>query len=64
MTLVADDNVYPNGLCFSPDEKLLYVNCSRERVIRVYDVKAGGSLGQARLFHQLRRAPSAACPTA
>ena len=38
MTLVAEDNVYPNGLCFSPDEKLLYVNCSRERLIRVYDV--------------------------
>jgi gluconolactonase len=52
MTLVADDNVYPNGLCFSPDEKLLYVNCSRERVIRVYDVKSGGSLGQGRLFHR------------
>lgn len=52
MTVVADDNVYPNGLCFSPDEKLLYVNCSRERVIRAYDVKADGSLGKARLFHQ------------
>ena len=52
MTLVAADNVYPNGLCFSPDEKLLYVNCSRERVIRVYDVKPDGSLGQGRLFHR------------
>jgi gluconolactonase len=52
MTLVAADNVYPNGLCFSPDEKLLYVNCSRERVIRVYDVKLDGSLGQGRLFHR------------
>src|SRR3972149_5320701 len=37
MTLVADDIVYPNGLCFSPDEKLLYINCSRERLIKVYD---------------------------
>jgi gluconolactonase len=55
MTLVADDNVYPNGLCFSPDEKLLYVNCSRERVIRVYDVKSGGNLGQGRLFHRYVR---------
>jgi len=52
MTLVAADNVYPNGLCFSPDEKLLYVNCSRERVIRVYDVKLDGSLGQGRFFHR------------
>jgi gluconolactonase len=52
MTLVAADNVYPNGLCFSPDEKLLYVNCSRERLIRVYDVKPDGGLGKGRLFYQ------------
>ena len=52
MTLVIDDIVYPNGLCFSPDEKLLYVNCSRERLIRVYDVKSDGSLGKGRLFYQ------------
>jgi gluconolactonase len=52
MTLVAADNVYPNGLCFSPDEKLLYVNCSRERLIRVYDVGAGGTLGRARIFYR------------
>jgi gluconolactonase len=52
MTIVADDNVYPNGLCFSPDEKLLYVNCSRERVIREYDVKADGTLSRSRVFYQ------------
>jgi gluconolactonase len=52
MTVVTEDNVYPNGLCFSPDEKLLYVNCSRERVIRVYDVKGDGTVGKARLFYQ------------
>ena len=53
MTIVADDLVYPNGLCFSPDEKLLYVNCSRERLIRVYEVKSDGSLSsKGRLFHQ------------
>ena len=51
-TLVTDDFVYPNGLCFSPDEKLLYVNCSRERLIRVYDVKSDGSVGKGRLFYQ------------
>ncbi len=52
MTIVTDDFLYPNGLCFSPDEKLLYVNCSRERLIRAYDVKPDGSLGKGRLFHQ------------
>jgi len=52
MTVVTEDNVYPNGLCFSPDEKILYVNCSRERVIRAYDVKGDGTVGKARMFHQ------------
>ena len=52
MSLVTDDFVYPNGLCFSPDEKLLYVNCSREKLIRVYDVKPDGGVGKGRLFHQ------------
>ena len=52
MTLVTDDFVYPNGLCFSPDETLLYVNCSRERLIRVYDVRSDGSVGKGRLFYQ------------
>ena len=52
LNLVTDDFVYPNGLCFSPDEKLLYVNCSRERLIRVYDVKPDGAVGKGRLFHR------------
>jgi gluconolactonase len=52
MTVITEDNVYPNGLCFSPDEKILYVNCSRERVIRAYDVKADGTVGKARVFYQ------------
>jgi gluconolactonase len=52
MTLATADFVYPNGLCFSPDEKLLYVNCSRERLIRVYDVKPDGGLGKGQLFYQ------------
>jgi len=52
LVLVTDDFVYPNGLCFSPDEKLLYVNCSRERLIRVYDVHPDGGVGRGRLFYQ------------
>ena len=52
MTIATADFVYPNGLCFSPDETLLYVNCSRERLIRVYDVMPDGRLGKGRLFHQ------------
>lgn len=53
MTLITDDFVYPNGLCFSPDEKLLYVNCSRQRLIRVYDVNPDGcTVGPGRVFFQ------------
>lgn len=54
LTVVTDSHVYPNGLCFSPDESILYVNCSRERVIRAYDVKPDGSVGPPRTFHQYK----------
>jgi gluconolactonase len=40
----------PNGLCFSPDERLLYVNDSDRAHIKVFDVAADGTLGDARLF--------------
>jgi gluconolactonase len=45
-TIVADDVLGPNGLCFSPDEKLLYVVESRgapNRKILAYDVSADGT---------------------
>jgi gluconolactonase len=54
-TIVADDMNAPNGLCFSPDERHLYVVDSRavpNAVIRVYDVAADGTrLGDGRLFY-------------
>jgi gluconolactonase len=40
----------PNGLCFSPDEKLLYINDTTQALIRVFDVDAGGRLGNGRIF--------------
>ncbi|MCH2134637.1 MAG: SMP-30/gluconolactonase/LRE family protein [Phycisphaerales bacterium] len=40
----------PNGLCFSPDESLLYINDSPNALIDVYEVAADGSLsGRRRL---------------
>ncbi len=39
----------PNGLCFSPDETLMYVNDTEQTNIRVYDVSSGG-LKNGRLF--------------
>ena len=42
----------PNGLCFSPDERLLYVvdSDAGQRLIRVYDVVEGRRLANGRLF--------------
>ena len=40
----------PNGLCFSPDETLLYVNDTDQANIRVFDVRSDGMLGEARIF--------------
>ena len=40
----------PNGLCFSPDERLLYVNDTEQALIRAFDVAADGSLRNGRLF--------------
>jgi len=40
----------PNGLCFSPDESLLYINDTPNALIRVYDVAADGSLSNGRLL--------------
>jgi gluconolactonase len=51
-TVVVDDMAKPNGLCFSPDESLLYVvdSGSTPRVIRVYDVADGTHVAHGRLF--------------
>jgi gluconolactonase len=40
----------PNGLCFSPDERLLYVNDTTQALIRVFDVDASGRLAHGRVF--------------
>jgi gluconolactonase len=51
--LVAEDEFdQPNGLCFSPDETLLYVNDSSARNVKVFDVAADGSLGPGRLLRE------------
>jgi gluconolactonase len=51
--LAIDDCAYPNGLCFSPDETILYVNDTRLALIRAFDVAPDGSVGNGRVFHEL-----------
>lgn len=55
ITLASGDIGRPNGLAFSPDEKLLYVveAAANPRVIRVFDVTDDGSrLANNRIFYQ------------
>ncbi len=40
----------PNGLCFSPDESLLYINDTPGAYINVYDVAADGTISNGRRF--------------
>jgi gluconolactonase len=45
-----DDYEQPNGLCFSPDESLMYINDTPGAFIDVWDVEADGSLANKRSF--------------
>ena len=60
LRVVADDFEGPNGLAFSPDERLLYVSetgrqfdASPVRSIRVFDVAADRELRHGREFHHV-----------
>jgi gluconolactonase len=52
--LVVEQDEYeqPNGLCFSPDETLLYINDTPKAWIKVYDVGSDGTLSNGRLFFE------------
>jgi len=59
LTIVADDFDGPNGLCFSPDERVLYISETGRQFaphprqhIRAYDV-AGSRLKNGRVFHEI-----------
>jgi gluconolactonase len=57
VTIVADDFTKPNGLAFSPDERLLYIvdtgrthGPEHPAHMRVFDVRDDGTLANGRLF--------------
>ena len=56
MTLLIDDFIVPNGLAFSPDESVLYINDSRRGHIRAFDMQPNGTLAKQsdRVFVDLR----------
>jgi gluconolactonase len=52
--LLVDDFDRPNGLCFSLDERRLFINDTARRHIRVFEVAAGGGLTGGRLWAETR----------
>ena len=50
LTLLVDDFALPNGLAFSPDETVLYVDDSARKVIRAFEVRSDGTLGDGRIL--------------
>jgi gluconolactonase len=53
LALLAGDFERPNGLAFSPDEKQLYIDDSRRRHIRVFDVQDDGFISNGRILHDM-----------
>ncbi len=46
LTLLVDNFLTPNGIAFSPDERVLYVNDSQRRHIRAFDLQPNGTLAR------------------
>jgi len=64
LSVVVGDFSMPNGLCFSPDEKKLYVTdtgflggAEKKTLIRVFDVADDGKLSNDRIFHDFKDVP-------
>jgi gluconolactonase len=55
LSLLVKDMPMVNGLAFSPDEKYLYVNGSRENYVNRYEVKPDGTLTNGKLFIDLSK---------
>jgi len=53
ITLLADDFAQPNGLCFSADERRLFVNDTERAHIRVFDVLDDGTLQGGRVWAEV-----------
>jgi gluconolactonase len=52
LRLLVDDFAKPNGLCFTADERLLYINDTDRAHIRLFDVDDDGGLSNGRLFFE------------
>ena len=50
LTLLIDDFDRPNGLCFSPDESILYIDDTERMHVRAFDVQPDGTIANGRVF--------------
>ncbi|HEX2441046.1 MAG TPA: SMP-30/gluconolactonase/LRE family protein [Methylomirabilota bacterium] len=50
LRLLIDDFALPNGLAFSPDESVLYIDDSAHKHIRAFDVRPDGTLANSRIL--------------
>src|ERR671925_316969 len=46
ISLLSDSFIVPNGIAFSPDESVLYINDSRRRHIRAFEIMPNGMLAK------------------
>ena len=58
LSLVIQDIPNTNGLAFSPDEKILYVNGSADRYVKAYDVKPDDTLTNGRMLIDMHDDPA------
>ncbi len=54
LVLLAKDFSLPNGLAFSPDETVLYIDDTQQRHIRAFDVSPDGNISNGRVFIDMR----------
>ena len=50
LILLVDDFDRPNGICFSPDESILYINDTERMHVRAFDVQPDGTITNDRIF--------------
>ena len=54
LTLLSDSFDRPNGLAFSPDEKVIYIaDSSNRRHVRAFEVDSDGNLGHGSVFAEI-----------
>jgi len=54
LILLVDDFDRPNGLAFSPDEQILYINDTARGHIRVFDVNTDGEISNGRVLIEMK----------